>query len=226
MPQATASLPTLSLPPLGADHNHAVMREKARAVKEAARLAAIERLRPLLGEVSVIPLTKGWVAIVDADLFEELNQRCWYACAPNGAAVYAACTVEGAGKQRRYYWMHRAIMGLVAGDPTKVDHRRHEEIPFVVDNRRSNLRVCSNSQNSQNSRTRSDARSRYKGVAKARGGRWRAHIHPAGGYRSLGTFGHKHYAALAYDYAARQLYGEYALTNFPTVEGPADTLAY
>lgn len=63
--------------------------------------------------------------------------------------------------------MHRLIMG--AGPNEMADHR---EIDQTLDNRRSNLRVCSNALNQQNSGPRRGT-SRFKGVSWiARKGRW------------------------------------------------------
>ena len=105
-------------------------------------------------------------------------------------------------------------------DPTvKVDHRDGN----TLDNRRENLRVATAAQNVRNARKkRSATTSRYKGVFFTRGrkGRslskpWQAQIRRGGKNRYLGCFETAEAAALAYDTAARETFGEFACLNFP-----------
>jgi len=108
--------------------------------------------------------------------------------------------------------MHQLLMASPRG--THVDHINHDGL----DNRKANLRHCTASQNSQNKRIRSDSRSGYKGVTPV-GRKWMAYIGdpqtPATRKRQirLGTFATKEEAALAYNKAARELYGVYAQLN-------------
>jgi hypothetical protein len=85
-----------------------------------------------------------------------------------------------------------------------------------LDNRRSNLRPATPSQNSGNARRPSDNTSGFKGVTfYGRTGRWRAYI---GGHlrqRHLGYFRTAEEAARAYDEAAIDTWGEFAHLNFP-----------
>jgi hypothetical protein len=82
--------------------------------------------------------TKQGVQIkVDAEDFARLNDGPWhlasgYACRKNGKAVY----------------MHRRIMGAQKGQ--YIDHINGDKL----DNRRSNLRFCNQSQNLANSKVR------------------------------------------------------------------------
>lgn len=104
-------------------------------------------------------------------------------------------------------WIMQPPPGMV------VDHISGD----TLDNRRANLRVCTHAQNLANGRSHSDSRSRYRGVSwKAREGSWRAQI-SIGKQRSrfLGQWPTEEDAALAYDQAAREQYGEYARLNFP-----------
>jgi hypothetical protein len=105
--------------------------------------------------------------------------------------------------------MHRQLLGLT--DPSEqVDHRNHDGL----DNRRENLRPCTNQQNQHNQRKRAGCTSRYKGVHwDFRNGSWRAAIKAEGRTIHLGRFQDEDDAARAYDDAARRLFGEFALTN-------------
>jgi hypothetical protein len=101
--------------------------------------------------------------------------------------------------------MHRVILGLADGDPTQVDHRNHDGL----DNRRSNLRTATPPQNNGNQLKRKGTTSKYKGVSRYKGRRWRAAIQR----RHLGIFGSEEAAATAYNVAASEVFGEYAHLN-------------
>jgi hypothetical protein len=63
-------------------------------------------------------------------------------------------------------------------------------------------------------------KSGYKGVRlEGRTGRWKAGIKVKGKERYLGTFGEPSEAAIAYDKAASELFGEFAVLNFPSSVG-------
>ena len=146
-----------------------------------------------------IPLTRGYVATVDDADFERLAAKTWWT-ARRGRTVYAICA-DG--------YMHRIIMEPKPGQWT--DHINHDGL----DNRRENLRLCTSSQNHQNQR-KTRGTSRYKGVSLYRDGKWRAKIKKDGKQHSLGHFVNEDDAAKAYDRAAREMFGEYAHTNFGT----------
>lgn len=93
-----------------------------------------------------------------------------------------------------------------------VDHKNGDPL----DNRRQNLRVCTQGNNSKNRKRNKHSRSRYKGVRWRRSRRkWAAIIITDGRYKWLGTFDSEEEAARAYDAAARILHGEFARLNFP-----------
>ncbi len=88
------------------------------------------------------------------------------------------------------------------------------------DNRRCNLRICTNSQNQMNTRKRAwgPKASKYKGVTrvdKSKAHPWRATIRVNGKQKHLGVFAHEEDAARAYDEMAAKQYGCYAKLNFP-----------
>lgn len=85
---------------------------------------------------------------------------------------------------------------------------------FPLDNRKENLRVCTNAENTRNSIVRDAAgkSSRFKGVSKSGEG-WVAQITFEGRCVRIGTFDREDDAAGAYDGEAILLFGEFALTN-------------
>jgi hypothetical protein len=160
-----------------------------------------------------IVLTKGKVAIVDAEDYATLRGFKWYALFRDGS-WHAARTVKRNGEKRTVY-MHRQIMGEPEG--MLVDHRNRDGL----DNRRENLRVCTKRQNAWNGHRRiRNKTSRFKGVCRqcgrvgATGRPWRATITVAGRQKYLGWFKTQADAARAYDDAAVFHFGEFARTNF------------
>ena len=92
-----------------------------------------------------IPLTQGKVALVDAEDFERLNQFKWYAH-KSRKMFYAernSLSINGKWKTIK---MHRIL--LPSDDKMKIDHHNGDGL----DNRKENLRICTNQQNSSNRR--------------------------------------------------------------------------
>lgn len=163
-----------------------------------------------------IPLTKGQVALVDDEDYEELSKYKWNSLwVKSMGSFYAQRSIwkDEFGKRNNIY-MTRQIMGVI--DPNiKVDHRDH----CTLNNQRNNLRVCSDSQNLQNQKKKPDCSSKYKGIFLNRiNGSWRSYIHiPAPGRSEklcLGSFESEIDAAKAYDEAAKKYFGQFALLNF------------
>ena len=78
------------------------------------------------------------------------------------------------------------------------------------DNRISNLRLATQSQNVANSRIRSNNTSGYKGVSMVASGRWLATIKVHGKSRNLGTHDTPEAAHEAYMMAAQAAFGEFS----------------
>jgi HNH endonuclease len=108
-----------------------------------------------------IPLTRGYVAIVDDEDYERVMAIGRWQFKQGVSTIYArhGCSVEGKDFQ---ILLHRFIMD-VTDRRVKVDHRDHNGL----NNQKSNLRVCTHQQNSMNARKAKTGRgtSRYKGVS-------------------------------------------------------------
>jgi hypothetical protein len=157
-----------------------------------------------------IPLTKNEFAIVDEDLYEHLSKHKWYANTPRKGNKYAERTELRNGKKNRIL-MHRYILGESVNGKM-VDHINGNGL----DNRRSNLRVCTHSQNQKNQRRYATNRSGFKGVHFSRERKkWRAMIDVDCKKIHLGYFEDIYHAANAYDIAARTHHKEFANLNFP-----------
>ena len=151
----------------------------------------------------LIPLTQGKFAIVDAEDYDRLSKYKW--CANKSRRSYYAVRSNG----QRQIRMHRMITSAPKG--LFVDHINHNGL----DNRKTNLRLCTESQNNLNRRPYGKT-SRYKGVSRhKKTNRYLAAICYQGKRFHLGTFRDEVDAAKAYDKKARELFGQFAYLNFP-----------
>lgn len=153
----------------------------------------------------------GRVALVDGEDYELVSQYRWHVQEDtrpgHRSGPYARTDVRQAGSGFKPLFMHNLIAGYCK--PDHVDGNG-------LNNQRSNLRPATAGQNMMNRRKRPGVTSRYLGVHwyKTRN-KWVAVIHRDRKRRHLGYFSSEIEAALAYDAAARELFGEYARPNFP-----------
>lgn len=153
------------------------------------------------GEHAFAPATRYGVVLVDAA--DALTLREPWAMTSKGYA------------ERNEGKLHRILTN--AGPGRLVDHANHDKL----DNRRGNLRVCSDVESLRNRakvKPGGKAASKYKGVSFYPVQGWAARITVEGRRIWLGAFGaDEKAAARAYDNAARQHHGEFALLNFEEV---------
>lgn len=155
-----------------------------------------------------IPLTQGKFAIVDDGDYEWLNKYKWYAVKNRNTYYAVRKPSRKQGKRTRIY-MHRQI--LDAPKELQVDHANHNGL----DNRRQNIRTCTHKQQQHNRLPVKNSSSKYKGVQWYESGKkWKAKIGYNNQYICLGYFVNEVDAAKAYDEKARELFGEFAYTNF------------
>lgn len=163
-----------------------------------------------------IPLTKGKFALVDDEDFDFINQWKWH-INTNGYAVrseHIAGSSEGGliphGRHKNLF-LHRVLTKTPQG--MVVDHINRDKL----DNRRSNLRICTHQENTFNQTVKKGS-SIYKGVCwDNRAQKWMSYIHPDKKMKFLGYFPTERWAAMAYDIAAKDLFGKFAKLNFRSI---------
>ena len=153
-----------------------------------------------------ITLTKGLVSLVDDEDYERFSRFSWFAQAA-GDGFCATRRQRENGKKLAIY-LHREIVNAPIG--LEVDHINGNPL----DNRRSNLRLCTHAQNMANRKQHKHSAARFKGVRWCRDHKkWRAEIYVRGKRIHLGYFANDEDAAKAYNEAATLHFGEFARPN-------------
>lgn len=159
------------------------------------------------GAVAIIPLTKGYEAVIDIEDLALVDGKNWCAHVDRNT-VYAA-RKEGAGGKRVTVKMHRILMGNPPG--LEVDHKDGNGLNNRRRGEAGNLRTASRSQNAMNRPANRNNRSKIKGVCwDTERGKWLASIKVNGVSRNLGRFIEKTDAETAVKKARAELHGAFA----------------
>jgi AP2 domain len=173
--------------------------------------------------MSRIPLkgakAAGRVALVDSKDRRLVAGYSWSILDPEREGrrrtAYARTEIRRDGRLVALY-MHQLLTGW-----PMTDHINHDGL----DNRRSNLRPVTPAQSAANRRPQIGSSSRYKGVMwSPRHRKWSAVINVSRRRRYLGLYVDEEEAALAYNAAALEAWGEYAWLN-PVEPEPKGTAA-
>lgn len=152
-------------------------------------------------------LRNGETTLLDAEDYYKFKDKVWSKHSQGYAVRSEGSVRKGTYKQ---YLLHREIVNAQSGE--YVDHINRN----CLDNRKDNLRVCSNKENVVNSAGNRNSSSRYKGVSWYDPTKnWTARIKSDNKLHHLGRFNNEEDAAKAYDKKAKELFGEYAFLNFP-----------
>lgn len=150
-----------------------------------------------------IQLTQGKHAIVEDQDYPLVSQYKWI-YSSKGYAI-----THNPQNNKQWIWMHRLIMSTPKDLQT--DHINGNKL----DNRRSNLRICTSSQNRVNIIHPINSTSTFRGVSwNKEKNRWSSQIQVNNKRILIGRFNNERHAAIAYDLWARDIFGEFSLLNF------------
>lgn len=156
-----------------------------------------------------IPLTHGYKTIIDETDLRLITKKMQVGIYKTSGpyALHNIRTENGVRPARFHRLIMEQILGRTLNANESVDHIDGDGL----NNRRSNLRLCTHSTNAMNSKQRSDNKSGYKGVCFHKlSGLWRSYIRVNKKQRSLGYYKTPEQAHEAYKRAAVEYYGEFA----------------
>ena len=149
-----------------------------------------------------IPLTQGKFALVDDEDYLTISRYKW-CFGNNGYAIRSSYKTNS-----NHSLMHRMIIDTPKGMLT--DHINGDKL----DNRRSNLRIATKSENMMNAGMRTNNKSGFKGVTWSKNAKkWASQIMINGRHIHFGYFDDPKDAALAHDNGARKYHLDFAKTN-------------
>lgn len=147
----------------------------------------------------IIPLTQGLEALIDEQDVSLVNKYKWYAntVANNREKKYTYPCSYPYGRANGYVYLHRFIMSPKKGEV--IDHLNGN----TMDNRRSNMRVCSSRENNCNKSFHRDGK--LVGAVKTKDGTFVSRIKTDGKLKYLGTHKTEYEAHQAYLEAYNEL---------------------
>ena len=149
--------------------------------------------------------------VCDDDDFINLSKSKWY---ENGSG-YAYCRVNKSNIR-----FHRVVMNAQDGDI--IDHINGNRL----DNRKSNLRFCTQAQNSANMKIHGRNKTGFKGVSfEQRLGTYQCSICVNGKSKRIGNYPTAEIAWRFYDKFAMDFFGEFAKLNFQDIQQTIDFIA-
>jgi hypothetical protein len=153
-----------------------------------------------------IPLTQGQMALIDDEDWNLVSRYKWFAHWDiKGKCFYAVTNIVMQDGKRGRLYMHRIITNANIGED--VDHIHH----MTLDNRRSELRVCTHSQNKCNGGPYINNASGYRGVCWHKSTKkWQAQITTNHKRIHLGYFLTAENAHEAYKAASFKYHGEFS----------------
>lgn len=141
---------------------------------------------------------KGVQAIIDADDVEKVCKYKW--CLVNGTRIATLL------KTKKWLSLSHLIMDHKSCRQIQVDHINRNPL----DNRKSNLRICKESENYRNRGVYSTNTSGYKGVSfRHQDNKWEAYIWLNYKKIGLGLFSTKEEARMVREAASKKIHGEF-----------------
>lgn len=164
------------------------------------------------GQIKKISLSKGYYALIDEEMVTELSKYSWHVSGEKDG-YYAKTDFWNSGDRKSIY-MHRFVYEKYFGEIPKdmfIDHKNRNRL----DNRISNLRLATKSENTYNRRRQNNNNSsKYKGVyLNKQSGSYVAYVSLNGKRTTIGSYNNEIACANAYNHYAKNMYGEFAFLN-------------
>ena len=151
----------------------------------------------LSGDYGIGYTAKGEAFYFDLEDYDKIKNYCWYI----NEDEYVINRTTGNATL-----MHRLIMGLEKNDKREIDHIYHK----TYDNRKTQIRIVSSSQNNMNKKNQSNNTSGYKGVHyNKQCKKWEVEIRAYNNRIRLGYFDDKDEAIEIRKQAEDKYFGEY-----------------
>lgn len=149
----------------------------------------------LNGDFGIGYTTKGDYFYFDKEDYYKIKDYCW--------SIHYGY-IRARGTEGKFVSIHRIITGCKNNE--QVDHINRNPI----DNRKLNLRVCTNAENSRNKNIRNSNSTGFIGVSKRENGTYRVRIRKDGGEITIGHYVDIHEAVCARLKAELECYGEFS----------------
>lgn len=160
-----------------------------------------------VGDIAMVELSSGDMAIIDADKVDLVSDRKWYRLQGSNTK-YAVANERSSDRKVVMLYLHRVLMNCP--DDLVVDHTNGDGL----DNRMCNLRLATPSQNNMNRKVGLNGKTGIRGVHYSEDrGVYYARITVKGKNIFLGTFNTAEEAAHAYADASAKYHGEYGRTH-------------
>ena len=157
------------------------------------------------GDYYDIPLSNNKYTKIDKSDYEKIKSYSWYYTS-NGYASSGG--INKCSKENKRKLLHRYILGITSSN-IQIDHINGDRL----DNRRSNLRVASNAENSRNGFIRNDNTSGHRGISfDSERNMWVAEINKDK-KRYMKRFIEKSDAIIWYKDMAMKLFGKFCSLN-------------
>lgn len=159
----------------------------------------------LTGEYGIGYTTKGEEFYFDLEDYNKIKNYCW-----NMHRYKENCYIEARGIiNNKIVKLHRLIMG-VSNPEVKIDHINHK----TYDNRKSELRVCTNQENTMNHKIHKNNTSGKSGISYRKdSNKWRARLWFKGKCYSLGSFNSYEEAVKFRNNKEKELFKEFRCEN-------------
>lgn len=159
-------------------------------------------------KVKKMRANKEYEVILDSAGLKLFNEHNWCVRKVKNLFYLYRC-IHFKRKKIKTIHFHREILGIT-DNSVLIDHINHNGL----DNRISNLRICTKQQNCANTRKMTLKSSKYKGVSwHSKNQMWIARVRKLNNL-NIGSFDSEKKAAMAYDYFAIKAFGDFANTNF------------